>query len=125
MTAARVVVLLVLPAVLLAPGAVYALDEPCLSQSEVQGGYKRYHIIGGRQCWYASTSPKANPGAANPGAVKPAPAARADGIDVNPYGDPIWEQADAKPAPVKPRPAARPSAVGGPLVISPAFANPR
>jgi hypothetical protein len=106
----------------LAPAAALALDDqPCLSQSEVHGGYPRYHIIGGRKCWYAATSPLARPG---PAPASPTPPAEAAGIAVNPYGDPIWNEAEAKPAPAKPRPT-RVAPMGGPLVISPAFANPR
>jgi hypothetical protein len=106
--------------VLLAPTATLALDEPtCLSQNEIHGGYPRYHVIGGRKCWYAATSPLAKPGAANP-----SPPAQSAEIEVNPYGDPSWNGAEAKPAPAKPR-AARGAPMGGPLVISPAFASPR
>jgi hypothetical protein len=28
--------------------------QPCLSQREVRGGWPKYRIIKGRQCWYAS-----------------------------------------------------------------------
>ena len=61
--------------------AIAANDAPrCLSLPEVHGGYPRYHIVGGRRCWYASTrGPEAKP---------------AD-VDVNPYDDPIWHEPDA------------------------------
>ena len=61
--------------------AIAANEAPrCLSLPEVHGGYPRYHIVGGRRCWYASTrGPEAKP---------------AD-VDVNPYDDPIWHQPDA------------------------------
>jgi len=116
MTTARLIFLVAF----LAPTAAWALDEPpCLSLGEVHGGYPRYHIINGRQCWYAATAPLPKPGQA-----KPAPAGQAAGIDVNPYGDPAWGQSDAKAAPAKPRPA-KPAAVGGPLVIVPPAFNAR
>ena len=64
-------------------------------------GATRYHVIDGRQCWYAATSPAAKPGAAKPDA--PEPIAAADETDVNPYGDPIWRQSGARTALRKPR----------------------
>jgi hypothetical protein len=98
-------------AALLASLPAAAQDEArCLSQGEVKGGHPRYHIVGGRQCWHAAASPTARPSAA-----KPAPAA--DAIDVNPYGDPIWEQS-VHTAARKPR-RAKSSAVGGPLILIP------
>jgi hypothetical protein len=55
----------------------------CLSLDEVHGGYPRYHIVGGRRCWYASTrGPEAKPAELN----------------VNPYDDPIWNEPDASNA---------------------------
>jgi len=111
-------------AALLTPGAAVALDDPqCLSLNEVKGsGHPRYHIINGRQCWYSSTSgPQAKP------AAKPDPAAQSAEIDVNPYGDPAWEQGgEAKrPAPRQRAPKPAPAPMGGPLVISPAYSNTR
>jgi hypothetical protein len=115
-TAARIFFL----SVLLAPTASLALDDPpCLSQSEVHGGYPRYHVIGGRKCWYAASSQLATPSPSSPSAP-----AQSAGIDVNPYGDPSWNGAETRPAPARPR-AARGTPMGGPLVISPAFDNPR
>ena len=115
-TAARVIFL----AALLMPAAAVALDDPpCLSLNEVKGsGHPRYHIINGRQCWYSSTE-----GVQAKPAPKPDPEAQAAEIEVNPYGDPIW-QGEGKRAPAKPR-AQKPAAMGGPLVISPAYSNPR
>ncbi|MGA2129664.1 MAG: hypothetical protein ABSG76_26320 [Xanthobacteraceae bacterium] len=144
-------------AALLAPLPAAALDQPaCLSQSEVKGSHLRYHLIDGRQCWYAATSPAAKPAAAQTDVAKPdvakpdvakpdvakpeiaksdagAPTAAADGIEVDPYGDPIWQQAEAHEAngsheghsaPRKPR-RAKPSAVGGPLILNPSSAYAR
>jgi hypothetical protein len=115
-TAARVIFL----AALLMPAAAAALDDPpCLSLNEVKGsGHPRYHIINGRQCWYSSTA-----GVQAKPAAKPDPEAESAEIEVNPYGDPIW-QGDGKLAPTKPR-AQKPAAMGGPLVISPGYSNPR
>jgi hypothetical protein len=61
--------------------AIAANDAPrCLSLPEVHGGYPRYHLVGGRRCWYASTrGPEAKPAE----------------VDVNPYDDPIWHEPDA------------------------------
>jgi hypothetical protein len=173
MTTARWLLL----AALLAPLPAAALDQaPCLSQSEVKGSHLRYHLIDGRQCWYAATSPAAKPAAAKSDAAKPdaakpdaakpdaakpdaakpeggkadvakadvakadvaksdagTPPAAADEIDVDPYGDPIWQQAEAHvahesheahAAPRKPR-RAKPSAVGGPLILNPSSAYAR
>jgi hypothetical protein len=141
MTTARWLLL----AALLAPLPAAALEQqPCLSQSEVKGSHLRYHLIDGRQCWYAATSPAAKP-AAKPDIAKPdgakadvakpeiaksdagTPTAAADEIDVDPYGDPIWQQAEAHEAhtaPRKPR-RAKPSAVGGPLILNPSSAYTR
>jgi hypothetical protein len=66
-----------------------APGEPeCLTQDQVRGGYPRYHVINGRRCWYASVR----------GADRPAPRPKPTTIDVNPYGDPIWEAPQARPA---------------------------
>jgi hypothetical protein len=110
-------------AAVLAPLPAAALEQPpCLSRGEVKGGYPRYHVIDGRQCWYAATSPAAKPGTAKPDA--PEPTAAADETDVNPYGDPIWRQSGARIAPRKPR-RTKPSAVGGPLILNPSSAYAR
>jgi hypothetical protein len=53
----------------------------CLTQEQVRGGYARYHVIHGRRCWYASVRRPDRTG------ERPDRAA----VDVNPYGDPIWE----------------------------------
>jgi hypothetical protein len=115
MTTARWMLL----AVLLAPVPALALEEPqCLSQSEVTGAYKRYHIVNGRQCWYAATQ-----GApAKPNAEKPVPEAQSATTEADPYGDPIW-QAEGKRTPAKPRQAKPP--VGGPLILNPSSAYSR
>jgi hypothetical protein len=116
-TAARVIFL----TVLLAPAAAVALDDPpCLSLNEVHGGHPRYHVINGRQCWYASTSAPA----AKRDRAMPDPAVQSAEIDVNPYGDPSWEQPEARGAPGKQR-VRRSVPMGGPLVISPAYSNTR
>lgn len=116
MTTARWMLL----AILMAPAPALALEEPrCLSQSEVTGGYKRYHIVNGRQCWYA-----AGPGTqAKPSSDKPAPEAQAANGEADPYGDPIW-QAETKRSPAKPR-QAKPGPVGGPLILNPSSAYSR
>ncbi len=60
-------------------------------------------------------------------AAKPdagAPTAAADAIDVDPYGDPIWQQSKGHTAPPKPR-RPKPSAVGGPLILVPSSAYTR
>lgn len=113
-------------AALLAPVPAAALEQPCLARSEVKGGYPRFHIVDGRQCWYAAMAPAGKPGAASPSAVQPdaaEPTAAADDIDVNPYGDPIWRRAETT-TPRKPR-RAKPSAVGGPLILNPSSAYTR
>jgi len=82
----------------------------------------------------AESSP---PDAANPDAAKPdaaitdaakpdagAPTDAADAIDVDPYGDPIWQQSKGHTAPPKPR-RPKPSAVGGPLILVPSSAYTR
>jgi len=68
MTTARWLLL----AALLAPFPAAALEQsPCLSQSEVKGSHLRYHLIDGRQCWYAATSPAAKPAVTKPEVAKP------------------------------------------------------
>ena len=62
------------------PTADVAQPE-CLTQDQVRGGYPRYHVIHGRRCWYAAVRGPDRTG------ERPDPAV----IDVNPYGDPIWE----------------------------------
>jgi hypothetical protein len=105
-------------AVLLAPLPAAALDDPnCLSQSEVKGGHPRYHIIDGRKCWHADAE-------AVPDKPSRAPATAADEVDVNPYGDPAWEQATTGTAARKPR-RTKPGGVGGPLILSPSSAYSR
>jgi hypothetical protein len=150
MTTARWLLL----AALLAPFPAAALEQsPCLSQSEVKGSHLRYHLIDGRQCWYAATSPAAKPAVARPevakhevaksevakpevanaDAAKPdagTPTAAADEIDVDPYRDPIWQQSEAHAAreahaaPRKPR-RVKPGGVGGPLILNPSSAYAR
>jgi hypothetical protein len=78
-----------------APGAT---EPECLTQNQVHGGYPRYHLINGRRCWYASVRAP----------DRPAPRPKPTTIDVNPYGDPIWEAPQARQAAtdVERRPAA-------------------
>jgi hypothetical protein len=107
-------------AVLLAPAPALALEEPkCLSQSEVTGGYKRYHIVNGQQCWYAAEGPQARPSS-----DKPAPEAQSANAEADPYGDPIWRQGETRRGPAKPR-QAKPAPVGGPLILNPSSAYSR
>jgi hypothetical protein len=59
-------------------------DAKCLARDQVRGGYPRYRVINGRHCWYASSRPKHQERAQ-----------RRAKTDVNPYDDPIWQEADA------------------------------
>jgi hypothetical protein len=119
MTTARWLIL----AVLLAPLPATALDDPpCLSQSEVKGGHPRYHIVDGRKCWHASPSPAAEPALDKPTSAPPT--AAANEVDVNPYGDPAWEESTTGTASRKPR-RTKPGGVGGPLILSPSSAYSR
>lgn len=69
-------------------GRAQSEESQCLSLSEVQGGYPRYHIVNGRHCWYASTrGPQRAPAEAKE--------ARPTETNVNPYDDPIWQEPDA------------------------------
>lgn len=137
MTTARYLFLFFL-VTLLAPLPAAALEQStCLSRGEVKGANPRYHVIDGQKCWHAATSPAAQPAVTQPDATQPdpaqsdavkpdaaKPAAAADEINVDPYGDPIWQQSAAQGAPRKPR-RAKPSAVGGPLILNPSSAYTR
>jgi hypothetical protein len=68
----------------------------CLTQDQVRGGYPRYRVINGRHCWYASV--KARRKRQERAESRPKHHERAvkrAEVDVNPYDDPIWQEADA------------------------------
>jgi hypothetical protein len=51
-------------------------EADCLSRDQVRGGYRRYRVIHGRHCWYASARTRQT---------------KLKEINVDPYKDPIWE----------------------------------
>ena len=65
--------------------SVSDMSAKCLTRDQVRGGYPRYRVINGRHCWFASSRPKHYERAE-----------RRAKTDVNPYDDPIWQEADAR-----------------------------